>query len=1308
MSLVAMREKFEQVDASFGPLPFWWWSAETVTEERVKWQLNKFRQGGLRNIGIINIAPTGPQYGSVPDDPAYFSEQWWKMFEVALREAEKLGMKLFFYDQIGFSGSNFPARIVAEQPQYTGYVLKRYKDKAQIPEGSDYLTCIDTYHYVAVRQGFNWLDPAACALLLDKVHGEFERRFSPDLGRTIGGTFQDELPPLNLWTGNMDQLFEERYGTSIYPLLPALFEETDDAREVRQNIYELASDLAESSFFKPIAAWHRRFDMLLCCDQAGPARKVEVHGAQRLYLDYMKTHRWYNASGTDMDGEIKPHASMVHLHGGKRVFLEAFHTSGWGGTLEETMHWLIPWFQAGVTLYSSHAVYFSTRGGWWEWAPPDTGWRQPYFEHYAVFANTISRVTSLLSEGTHVADIAVHYPSYAATGKMSLSDGKENEHPMAVASRLPNDKLAHIQEVYDQITGKWGRRNQDKLGLLRSLQYDFDVVDDSSLGIATVDGKQLQIAEERFSLLILCGTIEMDQEASSKVTEWIQQGGRVIAVNVPHAERIAWSGIHYVDTMEEAGQYIQQHVSKRVCGAGTALMRTTNEADIFLLLPDQDALLRSHEPVAPHRKMQSSGVYRIKSAGIPEQWDPVSGAVTALPYERDGAWLTVEVSFEQWPAALIVCSIDQNDKTNIDAGDGGNKLKEHAEIFPADTGVIGEHAKVFPADTGVIGEQAVAVTLPNQWKVKVKPTLDNSYGDFDLHGQLSSFLAVERRQFQVWQQPPHRDGIAEGWHLPSFNDEAWHTRLWTEAAYWYAAKGEQFHEVDSWPVVYSNTLGDMKFRTWAGRMGRVPRRFLNLGTYEKGEYVSAKSNVIAPTAGQYFIRMESNAELRIWINGKEINCHGGPEEQTSMVLLQAGANEIIVQAKALVSGIVRLAIEFNQEKRTSLPKWVFSKDPHYGTEIWKQVKNESASRILKVSIVFAGRGRGILTVNGVKVTEHGDFNPYIRQGQELVDVTHLWNDKRNMVKFILPEGKGEVFCDGVIEYADGKKQLFCTGEEWQDEQGQPVLLLHQAVLQFAETETLWLNDRPHPLPHVGWLMPNAVSTSTPLPFHPSPALIGEPVWIRFPLPVGAEGMEIKYEGELSAWLDGEKLQITNGLASFPAQKAGAIVALCITPQDYSHEAAVLLEPIRFVMGEQLGELGDWRTALQLPHYSGVVEYETTIAIAEECSMLLDIGHVRGTAEVWIDDHNVGVRLWRPYRYNLGKLSSGNHRLRIRVTNTLGTHYEIGRPSYNVGGNLDRKVSYWANPDAIDSNWEQQFAAGGLYGPVQIFQSQEQK
>ncbi|GGE52837.1 hypothetical protein GCM10011391_34620 [Pullulanibacillus camelliae] len=1266
MNVEQLRHSFTKADPRFGPVPFWWWSAEEITPERVRWQLKKFREGGLRNIGIINIAPTGPQYGSVSDQPAYFSEAWWEMFEVALREAERLGMRLWFYDQIGFSGANFPARIVSEHPEYSGYVLRRFRQEEVIPEGADFLGHIGDYTYVAMRQGFNWLDARATHLLLDKIHGEFERRFPYDLGKTIAGSFQDELPPLPLWTKEMPELYQERYQDDLLAKLPCLFEELEGFSEVRRRVYKIAAELAEKAFFIPISEWHEKHHMLIGCDQAGPARKVDPHGAQRLYLNYFRTHRWYSSPGADMDGEIKPHSSMVHLHGGKRVWLEAFHSSGWGGTLEETMHWLIPWFQAGATLYSPHAVYYSTRGGWWEWAPPDTGWRQPYFEHYSVFADTVSRVCALLSEGDHVADIAIHYPSYAASGWMSLSDGTSAEHPMLIANRLPNDELKHIEKVYKSLTGRWNRRELTATGALRQTQRDFDIVDDSALVKAAVAGKRLHIAGEQFAVLLLCGTTIMEEEALDKVQAWIQQGGLVIAIEVPEAQQTL-AGVHYVNSAEAAVEVIEGQLPKRIEGGGMALQRHVEDADIFLLLPEHGELLNMHQPAVPGKTLQKSTVYRLRTSGAPELWDPVTGKKLSLDYTRDGDWIEVEVPFHSWPAALIVCAWDTKKQSRV---------QEDLVSQFLNSGKV----QLLPDD---------------QWRVLAISTLDNRYGDFDLHGR-NAFMPIERRMVKVKQETFASQGLKEAWFQLETEDASWKERLWSEAAYWMACHGKHFEESAAWPVIYSHTLGDQAFKTWAGRMGRVPRRFLNLGEVEKGASVCVRTHVIAPKEGRYWMRVESNAKVTGTVNQQAIQWQGGPEEQTAWIELEQGENELILVAEAIITGLIRAGVEVNRIERAPLPKWLHVKHPHAQSAITTSLYYDGEQPIKNVRMVFAARGRVALYVNGNKVTEHGDFNPYIRQGQEEVDVTGLWHKGDNVIRFELPEGEGEVFADGVIEYADGETSIFCTTEAWKDEQGGASKVLHEAVLQFAETESLWMTSRPHPLPDVGWLMPHSVPDPKPLPFIYQPNQLGQAVWLRLPMPVGTKKIKIGCKGDLRMWIDGNEVAVQHGEATFPAQKAGALATVRVEPKGPYAEADVLNAPIRFETTYSRGELGDWRTQLCLPHHSGAVEYVTTFELSEAAQVAIDLGHVRGTAELWVDDEALGIRVWRPYIFTATQvLKEGRHQLRIRVTNTLGTHYEVGRPSHVVGG----EPLYWNESNT--SGTPQQFASGGLFGPVKL-------
>ncbi|WP_235941467.1 hypothetical protein [Paenibacillus puerhi] len=1313
-----LKQQFAQADPRFGPVPFWWWSAEPVTEERIRWQMQKFRQGGLRNIGIINLAPTGPQYGSIGDQPAYGSEAWWELFGFTVREAEKLGMFVWFYDQIGFSGANLIARIVAEQPAYAGYHLRRFAGNQELPKDAERLYEDGEAIYAAVRQGFNWLDPAAAGELLRRVHGEMERRFGPQLGRVIAGSFQDELPPLPLWTPALDGKYRERFGEALAPLLPALFDPLPGAETVRRRVYRLAAELAEESWFIPLGDWHRRHGMLIGCDQAGPARRGDPNGAQRLYLDYFRTHRWYNAPGTDMDGEIKPHASMVHLHGesGSRVWLEGFHSSGWGGTLEETMHWLIPWLQAGATLYSPHSIYYSTRGGWWEWAPPDTGWRQPYFEHYPIFADTVSRVCALLSEGVHVCEVAVHYPAYAVCGHFSLNDGGELEHPMAVANRDPNESVTRLQRVYREVAGSWNRRDHARPGALRKARIDFDIADDAALAKSVPDGGRLQIADEAFSALLLCGTTLMDAEARRRVEDWIGQGGLVVGVEIPADER-NWPGIVYAASTEEAVALIAPQLPHSVKGAGATLQRRTPEADIFLLLPrdGEGGLLAMHEPARPELAAPAQTLYRLKTVREPELWDPVSGTTQPLPYRRDGEWIEITAPFDTWPAALVVCS------DHGPALPAGGKAGSAAKLTADDLGVSG--TDVYGAAGGLPlsgdndkGQRPVAqhhfldnsaagpgTALPvNDWRIKAIPTLDNRYGDFDLHdqtGDSGGLMPIERRSLRVRTEGDEEP--ADKWHTAEYDDGDWQERLWSEAAYFHLCRGDRFDDSQAQPAVFSLAFGDLSVRPWAGRMGRVPRRFLNFGRVGRGESAWAKTYCVAPEAGDYWIRLESNAEITGEVGGRPIDWSGGPEEQTARIRLAKGPNELLLQARPAGKGPLRAAVEVNALPRPPLPKWLFVREPLPNARLSRTLVTGPEQPVRRVRLVFAARGRAALVVNGVKLTEHGDYNPYIRQGQEEVDVTSCWRIGENEVTIVLPEGKGEVFIDGLVELTGGETISFCTGSDWTDEAGGEPGILHSSVLQYAETESLWLSPRPHPLPEVGWLMPEHEAQHAPLPFVADPAKLGRPVWLRFPVPVGAFKLRLACEGEARIWVNGAEASMRGGVAEFPVQRAGAIAAIRIEPTAWRTEAAVLRAPIRFETTAAPGDLGDWRTALELPHHSGIVEYRTKISLRKDLTRaVLDLGHVRGTAEAWLDGEPLGVRLWKPYRYELpGQVTEGEHELTVRVANTLGAHYEVGRPTSLVGGSPD--MTYWSTERPQEQAWQPWFASGGLYGPVTL-------
>ncbi len=74
----------------------------------------------------------------------------------------------------------------------------------------------------------------------------------------------------------------------------------------------------------------------------------------------------------------------------------------------------------------------------------------------------------------------------------------------------------------------------------------------------------------------------------------------------------------------------------------------------------------------------------------------------------------------------------------------------------------------------------------------------------------------------------------------------------------------------------------------------------------------------------------------------------------------------------------------------------------------------------------------------------------------------------------------------------------------------------------------------------------------------------------------------------------------------------------------------------------------------LPRFSGTLRYETTFPWdGEGQPTCLDLGQVYETAEAWLNDHPLGVRICPPYRFVLnGEIQRGENHMVIEVTNTL--------------------------------------------------------
>ncbi|GAA4617120.1 hypothetical protein GCM10023195_76280 [Actinoallomurus liliacearum] len=1340
----------------FSPAAIWWWSGERLDRARLRWQLERFVAGGVHNLVVLNLAPSGPMFGSDADDPAFFTEPWWELLDGVCADAAELGASLWFYDQLGFSGADLQARLVQEVPEYAGRWLHRTG---------------------VVRRGFDYLSADACATLLDRVHGEFERRLPHRLGSVIVGSFQDELPALPTWSPHFAEEFERRRGYDLTPYLPVLWTGEPGGADVRHDYHRTRAELAEEAFFRPLAEWHDRHGLLHGCDQQDPARAGDPVDGVRLYADYARTHRWFGAPGSDHHGDARIHSSLAHLYGRPRTWIEAFHSSGWGGTLEETFDWLLPWLRTGANLYNPHAVYYTTKGGWWEWAPPSTDWRQPYWAHHKVFADAVTRLCAALSLGDHVCDVAVLLPTTTAQAGARL-DGVD-------------DDAARAQSIYRELVGDMAWFHTVP-GTLDRLRLDADVIDDDSVHRATVSDGRLRVAGEAYATIILPGCTVLDAETARRLDEFAAAGGNVIAVGaLPERtvgaspgtgdvltrlrERFADPSVPGAAFVGSAGELTVPGpprveapvpVLVRAVDGATLVFVTAavpHASDVSVGRPDERGIdlgwLDATYDFDPGRYATETRVRVRGVRGEPLLAGPFGGTVRPLAYERNGDVTEVVVPFDDGPAALLIfpdpatagppdapngpafgasgaaptatAEAGSRDGTPETAGSGDGRASGGAGV--ASEGPAGLHD--LPGEDDAASEEAAGWRdLGATWDMELIGTLDNTWGDFARPAGEPPGPA--RRTFRHRVEAAGDDGLRDGWADAGYDDAAWtlaHATFGPHAlAVGPARPGDlpgPWPEAGAgWrPLGYSTSRGihkDPIHRETLGPKGHVPEEFLDLGDVAAGQAVRLRTVLIVPEAVEATLAVGAPAAKTVWLDGAEPPVDDGGYLATAPVRLGAGRH--VLDLRLVPDEDVRLRAHIalvRDPRRYRRPEWIGPAGPPrpgahvaLGTSLHLDAVPDRA--VLQIAAAEPCR----VLVNGTEAGRQGGFDPYAEHDAPRVrryDVAGALRaganeltvelTERDVPAAILvdrdfggtppggPAGRGPAATGGASSGAglppDGDPPLRADDAPgpaaepgvsspdgtWRAVRDGVAVGVAARRRQYGDPAALHLWRRPHPLPGTAWLEPSEAGDDTcvlPVVFAVPRTGPERVEWFRLAVPPGATRMELRLHGDVRVFVDGTERPVTTadpaGTAGPPARGVDLdggpgvrCAAVRVRTLPGYEEGAAFAAPVRFEVGPGRIELGDWAT-VGLAEHSGGVRYRRRIELDHGTNTTLDLGRVRGTAEVIVNGRSAGVRVCSPYRFDLTELvRSGPNELEIVVFGTLAPYLDVVSPTHFV-------------------------------------------
>ena len=902
-----IRSEFANPPKGYGNVPFYWWNGDSLNRERLKEQLDILSSSATDGFTIsyihldplVDTAEMKDGYGlfgkTEPGRPKVYSEEWWDTWSWYAKECAAKGIGLGMDDYtVGWTGNGYYTDELIAMPKFKNYSGELVFDVDTVKGGSLYSRRIpeNTISIVAYPHDsegghesidlnrnksngqLSWKAPAGKnykvyvistkdGFLIHPDHGKelikvyfdrYEEHMSGSVENGMNYFFQDELfYPLTMgtWSDDFKDEFLKRKKYNIIPYLPALYEYIGPITpKVRLDYCEVLLDLAEERYFKPIYDWHAERGLIYGSDNLGRGRDPLA------YIDYFRANSWYTAPGNDAPStgssflQTKVSSSIAHLYERPRTWLEAFHSMGWGSSGSWLTQQMDHHFMAGGNLVCMHGLYYASHGGWWEWAPPCFHFRMPYWPHVKKWLEYTERLSYLMSQGKHVCDIALMYP----TESMQAYSDADAKSAFSLAMKLSNAGL------------------------------DYDFMNYTSLRKSSAQNGVTEIAGEQYKIIILPDMKAMHFSSLQKALEHYRAGGIVIATgNLPQASTNTGENDKKADAVikELFGVTIMDIAAGKKAGK-----QTNNAGGTGMYLAENEVIPQIQSLITPdfkppagigkvlHRRDKNLDIYMVmdvptgsecffRATGKVELWNAADGTTTLYPVVRqtnEGTWLRLE-----------------RDPSN-----------SYLFVFSPGEPVMEDNTIQKP-------QQANQTMITGEWEVELLPTMNNKWGDFRFPA-FDGFIGAEARSFK--HQPAEM--CDKNWMMPGFDDTAWF-----ESVYGFGPQAISFNiteneDIDkaiadlnanesssSFIPAYSNqsnssvnTPAILEFswqygvwdnpgsQGWHGLKGKVSDGFFILAD---GGHQLYKSYVYAPQEGVYRIETEGVQPYKIIVNDNIVN-----------------------------------------------------------------------------------------------------------------------------------------------------------------------------------------------------------------------------------------------------------------------------------------------------------------------------------------------------------------------------------------------------------------------------------------------------
>lgn len=674
-----IKELFADPPANYRTMPFWVWN-EKVTKEMIDEQLPDYKDKGFGGIFVH------PRYGLITE---YASEDWYELVAYATKKADKLGMKLWLYDEnsfpSGFAGGHVPDQMPESYNQ--GTAMKKHEMEIFDPdtvlewiaffkkEGDHYVGIGDDFKsytgkkgkFIGIEKryfesskwfgGFSYVDliyPGVTEKFIDITMSGYEEKIGDEFGKVVPGIFTDE-PNINprergtlRWTPDLFEVFQNTWGYNLESNLMSLFYETGDWTKIRHDYYSVLLDLFIERWAKPWNEYTESKGLKWTGHYWEHGWPDPIHGG-----DNMAMYPYHQVPGIDMlfntrDSRpdqfgnvraVKELSSIANQFGRSRTLSETYGASGYELNFED-MKRNGDWeYALGVNFMNQHLSYQSMLGDRKHDFPQTFSYHTIWWDDYRAQADYFARLSLALSSGYQVNNVLVIEPTTSAW--MYYVPGTRNE--------MIND----IKEEFHMFIND-----------LEYYKLEYDLAAEKTMrDFGNVRDNKLVISDRAYSLIVLPpGLTNLDRSSFAMLEEFLSSGGKILSfcdypsyIDGEAVMEVQDLFIDYPEQVDIEKELSQSAVSMLSEGSLLTFDPLAGANLVYYMhrqLSDGDLIFLSNYDIGKQKEFSLT----IEDARFAVELDPVDGKIYETDFERSGEGLNLNVSLENAGSRLYFIS----------------------------------------------------------------------------------------------------------------------------------------------------------------------------------------------------------------------------------------------------------------------------------------------------------------------------------------------------------------------------------------------------------------------------------------------------------------------------------------------------------------------------------------------------------------------------------------------------------------------------------------------------------------------------